>query len=142
MSKTELNDTLLSVWVVAGCLIEQDDKYLLVQEKLPEVYGLWNFPAGRVEKNQTLKEAAIREAKEETGFDVEVVKELGVYHKDGEKAVKHVFEAKILGGELQIQEDEILDVRWLTYDEIIQLDKESKIRSDWVTKAIELYQEN
>jgi len=137
MLKTKLDDNLLSVWVVAGCLIKQDDKYLLVQEKSPDIYGLWNFPAGKVEKGQIIREAACREAKEETGYDVEAMGKIGVYHKEGERSVKHVFEAKIVGGELHIPEDEILDAKWLTYEEILDLDKEGKIRNDWILRAIE-----
>lgn len=37
----------VSVHVVAGCVIEKDGKFLLVQEKKPIAYGLWNLPAGR-----------------------------------------------------------------------------------------------
>ena len=139
MPKTKLDGNILSVWVVAGCLIHQDNKYLLVQEKSPDIFGLWNFPAGKVEKGQTIFEAAIREAKEETGLDVEVVKELGVYHKDGERSVKHVFEAKIIGGKIEIPADEILDVKWLSFEEIIKLNEVGKIRSDWIIKAIKAY---
>lgn len=142
MPKTKLDDNIINVFVVVGCLIEKDEKYLLVQEKLPEIYGLWNLPAGKVEKGQILKEAATREAKEESGYDVEVVREIGIYHKDGEKSVKHVFEAKIIGGELEVPEDEILDAKWFSFNQILDLDKQGKIRNDWIIRAIEDYQKD
>lgn len=139
MPKTESSEKILRVDVVVGCLIFQDNKYLLVQEKSPNIYGLWNLPAGKVEVGQTLLEAAIREAMEETGFDVEIIKELGIYHKDGDKSVKHVFEAKIIGGQIEIPEDEILDVKWLSKEEITELNNKDMIRNDWIIKAIESY---
>lgn len=130
-------DKLLKVFLVAGCLIEQEGKYLLIQEKSPDIYGLWNLPAGKVELGQTLKEAAVREAKEETGYDVRVIKDIGVYHKDGQRSVKHAFLARIIGGDLDIPDDEILDAKWLTYEEIQKLQNDGALRDEWVLRAIE-----
>ena len=142
MPITKLDENILYVFVVVGCLIESNDKYLLVQEKNPDFYGKWNLPAGKVEKGQTLEEAAIREAKEESGYDVELVREIDMYHKDGDKSLKHVFEAKIIGGELKIPEDEILDAKWLTYEQILDIDKQGKIRNDWIIQAIVEYKKS
>ena len=52
--------------VVVGAIIEKDGKYLLVQEAKKRCYEQWNFPAGRLEVNESLEQAAIREVKEET----------------------------------------------------------------------------
>lgn len=124
------------VGIVAGCVIKQDGKYLLVQEKQEKVHGLWNVPAGWVDKGEEIEAAAIREAKEESGYDVELEGEIGVYHEDSKRPVKHAFKARITGGELNIQEDEILDAKWLTYQEIEQLNAEGKVRAPWVFDAI------
>lgn len=40
--------------VIAGCLIEQEGKFLLVQEAKPSAYGLWNTPAGHVDESEGL----------------------------------------------------------------------------------------
>ena len=55
---------------IAGVLVKQDGKYLLVQEKLEHVYGLWNIPAGHVDAGETKEDAAKREGEEETGYMV------------------------------------------------------------------------
>jgi 8-oxo-dGTP pyrophosphatase MutT (NUDIX family) len=53
---------------IAGCVIRDTyGRFLLVQERLEKVYGKWNMPAGHVEAGETIKAAAIRETKEETG---------------------------------------------------------------------------
>ena len=135
MPKDNLDENLLTVWVVAGVVLKKDDKYLLVQEASKEFFGLWNLPAGKAEKGSTLIETAAREAKEETGFDVEIIKELGVYHEDGERSVKHAYESKIIGGQLCPPADEILDAKWFAYDEIVAL--KDKLRSNWILKAID-----
>lgn len=139
MPITVPDDNILRVYVASGCVIEQNGKFLLVQEKKPVAYGLWNLPAGKVEKGKNIQESAIREAKEETGYDVEIIKHIGIYHQDGEKSVRHAFSAKIIGGALNIPEDEILDAKWFTYNEILELNKQNKIRNYWVIRAIEDY---
>lgn len=136
MPITPIDENLTYVFVVAGSLIEKDGKFLLVQEKNPEVYGLWNLPAGKAEKQFTIEENAIKETKEETGFDVKIIKKIGIFHKDGEKSVKHVFEAEIIGGELKVPADEILDAKWFSFKEILWLNQQKKIRNSWIIEAI------
>lgn len=110
---------------------------MLVQEKQQKYYGKWNLPAGKVELGGLIEETAIREVKEETGFEVKIIREIDIYHQDGDESVKHAFEAKIVGGKLKIPEDEILDAKWFTYEEIKQLSDSGKLRADWVIRAIE-----
>lgn len=107
--------------IVCGVVLEQDGKYLLVQEKKPNVYAKWNLPAGHVDKGETLEQTAIREAKEESGFDVELGKQLLVMHGDVERPVIHVYAATIVGGNLQFPAAELLDARWFTYEEVVAL---------------------
>ena len=120
--------------IVAGVVIYQDGKYLLVQEKQPKAYGLWNFPAGKVDIGNTIEQSAIREAKEEVGFDVELVKKIGVFQDTTSTPAKHAFEAKIIGGELHVPEDEILDAQWLTKSEIETM--KEQLRDPWILGAI------
>jgi 8-oxo-dGTP diphosphatase len=123
--------------VVAGCIIRREDgKYLLVQEKQPKVYGLWNLPAGHVDKGETIETAAVREAKEETGYDVQLDGKIGIYHETVESPVRHAFTAHIVGGELQVQPDEILDARWFSYEEITQMRQDGKLRVEWIYEAL------
>jgi ADP-ribose pyrophosphatase YjhB (NUDIX family) len=136
MSQAEWEKSITWVGVVAGCVITKDGKYLLVQEKQPSAYGLWNLPAGHVDKGETIEQAAVREAKEETGFDVAIIKKLIISHNDAETPVKHAFRAQITGGELSVQQDELLDVRWMTFQEIAKLNKAGKLREAWVWESI------
>ena len=126
----------IQVRVVAGVVIRKDDKYLLVQEKQPKAYGLWNFPAGMVDVGESLEQAAIREAKEESGYDVELIKEIEIFHTFATDVVKHAYEAKIVGGELHFSEDEILDAQWFTFEEVKQM--QDKLRSECILGAISI----
>lgn len=58
-------DKLALVQVVAEVVLQKDDKFLLVQEKQAKAYGKWNLPAGKVDKGESLEQAAVREAREE-----------------------------------------------------------------------------
>jgi len=127
-------ENLVTTFIVAGVVIKRDGKYLLVQEKQPKAYGLWNWPAGRVEIGDSIEETAIKEAKEETGFDVELIRKLSIFQNDINTPPKHSFEAKIIGGELKYPEDEILDAKWFTLDEIKNM--QDKLRGDWIMGAI------
>ena len=103
MAQEEWEASVQWVGIVAGCVIERDGKYLLVQEKQPKAYGLWNLPAGYVDKGEDIESAAIREAKEETGLEVKLAGEIGVWHEDVKRPVKHAFRAIVVGGDLLAQ---------------------------------------
>ena len=136
MSYPAWEETIEWARVVVGCIVYKDTKYLMVQEKQEWAYGLWNLPAGHVDKGELLEEAARREAKEETGYEVRLVHELGIYHHTAQSPVKHAYEAEIIGGSMHAQEEEILQVEWLSYKEIEKLYKSGKIRSEWIWQAI------
>lgn len=61
-------------FVIVGCLIERDGKYLFIQEG-----GKWNMPAGWLEMGETPEAGAIREAGEETGSKVTLEGLIGIY---------------------------------------------------------------
>lgn len=128
---------LQTVHIVAGCVIEKDGKYLLVQEKKPIAYGLWNLPAGRANEGETFQQAARREVLEETGLSVTVGKKIGVFHYDPTLPVLHAFQTESFSGTLKIPEDELLDARWFKLEEIKQLSERNQLRSPWALEAIE-----
>ena len=136
MTKEEWAQTVQWIGIVAGCIIERDGTYLMVQEKKPKVYGQWNVPAGYVDKGEDVEAAAIREVKEESGYDVELDGLIDLYHDNTDEPLRHAYRAHIIGGELKAQESEILDAQWLAYDDIKKLNDEGKIRARWVFDAI------
>ena len=136
MNQSEWEASVEWVGVVAGCILKKDNKYLLVQEKQPKVYGLWNIPAGHVDKGETIETAARREVKEETGYSVKLLEKIGIYHESIGRPVKHVFVAVIIGGNLIPQEDEILDAKWLSYEDIKMLNESGKLRASWIWDII------
>lgn len=121
--------------IVCGVVIERNGKYLLVQERRPDVYGKWNLPAGYVDEGETLEEAAIREAKEETGFDIKLGRQLLVMHPIADLPVLHAYSCGIVGGSLSFPEDELLAAQWFSYEEVLQMKDELR-RADYIIPAI------
>lgn len=60
-------------------LIRKDNGYVFVKRKNEPYRGRWAIPGGLVEYGETTEEAAKREAKEETGLDVKLIRLIGVY---------------------------------------------------------------
>jgi 8-oxo-dGTP diphosphatase len=137
MNQKEWEASIAWSKVVVGCVIRREDgKYLLVQEKQPKVYGLWNIPAGHVDKGESIEDAAVREVKEESGYNVELDGKIDIYHETVASPVRHAYRASIIGGELKIQAEEILDADWFSYDEITSMKRGGKLRVEWIYDAI------
>ena len=76
--------------VAVGVLID-DAGRVLVTRRAPEAHqgGLWEFPGGKVEANETLLEALARELREELGVRVETTEPLmALEHDYGDKQVR------------------------------------------------------
>jgi 8-oxo-dGTP diphosphatase len=122
---------------IAGCILQKDDTYLLVQEKNPKVYGKWNLPAGHVDPGEAIIDAAVREVQEETGLTVVAQKEVFSEALPEREREFHIFTAQITAGALVVQSHEILDAQWFTMEQIYTLQKADQLRSDWMVTAIE-----
>jgi 8-oxo-dGTP diphosphatase len=113
----------------AGAIIKDESgEILLVQEGKEHVKGQWNIPSGGYDGDETIEEAAKREAREETGLEVELEGVIGIYTRDAErkpdvKNVMIVFEATKTGGVLKSgYQDEILGVKYFSGEEIKDLE--------------------
>lgn len=60
-------------------IILAERKLVLIQRLNPPYQGYWALPGGFVDIGETVENAAIREAKEETGLDVELKELVGVF---------------------------------------------------------------
>src|SRR3990170_297422 len=66
-------------FLTVDALIIYDGKLVLVKRKNAPYQDRFALPGGFVEVGETVEAATVREAKEETGLDIEIIKLLGVY---------------------------------------------------------------
>ncbi len=63
--------------VTSAVLVVSDGKFLLGERNKENYNGYWVIPGGGVKFGETIQDAAIREIKEETGLDVEIISLIG-----------------------------------------------------------------
>ena len=109
--------------IVAGGIIEKDGKYLLVQETQEKCQGKWNIPAGGVDDGENVIDAAKREVFEETGCKVEITGILEIVNRNLEDrdVIIFIFDTKLIEENIQIDGEEISDVKWFSYEEILNM---------------------
>ena len=112
--------------IIVGGVVKKDDKYLLVQEAKKKCYGKWNIPAGHLDPNESVFEGAKREILEECGYQVELKGIVHIGNKiiNGETYLFIIFNTEIIGDNVSYNKDEILDIKWFTYEEIIEMKDE------------------
>ncbi len=108
---------------VDGVLIEEG-KILLIRRGREPFKGKWALPGGFVEYGESVEDAVIREFKEETGLDAEIIKLLGVYSDPNRDPRGHtvsiVYMLKRKGGELK-EGDDAAEVGFFPLDSLPEL---------------------
>ena len=97
---------------VVAAVIKKDNLYLITQRNRNKHMGLkWEFPGGKVEVNETLKEALTREIYEELNIDINVYEKLAEEsYKDSEiNIVLHYFLCSIKDGVINLNEHEAME---------------------------------
>jgi 8-oxo-dGTP diphosphatase len=93
------------------------NKILLIKRNTIPFKGYWALPGGRMDPGETIELTIIREVKEETGLDVNIVRKVGDYVEKGVKDdVEYeyyptCFVVKPVGGEIKNQESEIQEIK-------------------------------
>jgi ADP-ribose pyrophosphatase YjhB (NUDIX family) len=80
---------------VAGCIIECDDRILLCRRAIEPRHGLWTVPAGFMENDETLEQAALRETREEACAEPVLSGLYGVYNIPYVSQIYVIFRARL-----------------------------------------------
>lgn len=102
-----------AVSVAVSVVVRNGSRVLLVREAKPDVYGLWNLPGGRLERDETALAGAIREVKEETGLTVTLDGLLGIWTGPGWMRIVLTSATDPEPAASARPGDEILEVSWL-----------------------------
>src|ERR1700716_2145090 len=96
-----------------NAIVELDGGVLLVRLNYGPRDGHWALPGGLVENDETTEQAAMRETKEETGFDVALDGLLATWMRPGFPILVVIYRAHITGGTLQVAPDEASEAKFL-----------------------------
>jgi ADP-ribose pyrophosphatase YjhB (NUDIX family) len=101
----------------ANIAIIQNNKILLTKR---EDFEVWCLPGGHSEPGESLAQTAIREAREETGYEVTITRLVGVYSRlsDGNDIHGALFVGEIIGGEMEPQIEEVIDIGFFALDNL------------------------
>ena len=134
------------IYGVVMVLIEDQGRYVMIQEAMPKRGYPWFIPAGVVEPGESIVEAAKRETMEEAGLEVEPRHILRIEHfipydQDQQHPTaelwRFVIAAEARGGELKtIADEHSIQAQWFQPDEMHDL----TLRSDEVFDLIEIHQ--
>lgn len=111
--------------VGVGALIIHQRRVALIKRGHAPLLGEWSIPGGMLELGESVRQAAEREALEETGLRVRAIELLGVFDRvipdDENRTLYHYvlidFLCEVVSGELQAAGD-AADARWFTADEV------------------------
>lgn len=126
-------------YVTVATVVERAGRFLVVEEDRGGPATLFNQPAGHLEPGERIRDAALRELREETAWQVGITDYLGMYvyqAPDGATFHSHGFFGMALahlGNEL---DPAILAAHWLTLEELEALEREGRLRSPLVMRRL------
>lgn len=109
---------------VSVVIFNEKDEILLIQSKRYTVMRLeWEIPAGKVEENETIENAAMRECVEETGCQITNLKHLCTHNPANgmSDSVCHVFAARVKSETNNFDRNEVNEKKWVTKDDALKM---------------------
>lgn len=129
--------------VGVGAIIIEDENVLIVRRGQPPKMGAWSIPGGGVHLGEDLEEACMREVKEETGLDVEILSEGRVLNRitrdEWERVQFHYvlidFVCRPIGGALQAASD-ISEAKWVPLSEVTSLSPMTSGTAEFILESV------
>ena len=115
--------------ICAFAITRKEDKILLVRIAPPFAEsGKWNFPGGVIEDGEDIRAGLAREVLEETGVTCSIGKIRDNFTTENPDNDITIFDAVYTQGEIVAQEEEILEARWFTIPDALNLELAFNIR--------------
>ena len=119
--------------IVVAALVVMDREVVLVKRGPGVGEGKWSFPAGYVDRGETLQDAVVRETREEIGVEVRTMNLVGLYSRKNDPIVLAIYEANVIRGEVAPC-GEVLDAAWFPVDDLppLAFSRDASIIAKWV----------
>ena len=115
-------------FIGVGCgafILNDKNEFLMLKrtDKCRNEAGKWNIPGGKVDFNEKVEEAILREIKEELGADLQIDDFMffinHIIPDDGQHWVSFIFKSKIVAGELQnLEPHKHSEMKWFSLDSL------------------------
>ena len=105
----------------ALAIILRVGRILMIKRGIEPHLGYWCPPGGVRDEGESLEETVRREVKEETGLNVEVIRELGKVIGPITGTPQILYLCAPTGGSLRPNRPEAMEVRWVSYQELSEL---------------------
>lgn len=125
--------------IIASSCVINNNKILMVQENKTDIQGLWDLPGGKVKINEDIKQAAIRETLEETGYNIDLNNILLIQNYITNRGVLLIiyFYATLSDfRQVEYRKSEISNVKWFTLEEIKNMSKKNIRGGDGIDKLL------
>lgn len=105
-------------------IIQKEDRFLFIKRSdyIDIAVGYWCPVSGRVEENETQVEALEREVMEEVGLSVKALEKVCEIPSHNNLFILHFWTTEIISGEASVTSNEATDFRWVTLEQMKQLD--------------------
>jgi 8-oxo-dGTP diphosphatase len=128
MTEEKLEKIRKQFIIVKSLVVNSKDEILFVKRKkedLKQAHNKWEFPGGKVDFGETPEETAKREAKEESGYEIEInyllPKILSSKWESSEREAQQIlicYACKLIGGEKSLDDHGVSDIKWFNLNEI------------------------
>jgi 8-oxo-dGTP pyrophosphatase MutT (NUDIX family) len=127
--------------VTVATIIERDNRFLMVYEDA-DGQLVYNQPAGHLDPDETLQQAAVRETLEETGWAIKLTGVVGVNlyiaPSNGITYCRTTFIGEAVSHDVNCRLDTgIIEAVWLTYEELVE--RKDQLRSPMTLQIIDEY---
>ena len=115
---------------VVAAVIYDNNKFLITKRKHKLFNGLWEFPGGKIEENESHQQALIREIKEELEIVIEVKDFITTveYQYSNFYLIMHVYKCVKINGEINLNVHS--DIKWISKEQVNEF--------EWVPADIQI----
>ena len=121
--------------VAAKAIVRKDEKFLILQRSETDSYeaGRADFPGGKIEFGEKIEEGLLREVREESNLEVDIVRPVRTWSfmkNENIQLVGVTFLVDYKSGEVKLSWEHS-DFKWLSFDEILNGDFPEWIKKDF-----------